>query len=171
MEETRQPNDSLVVCAICGLLCSACAVYLASADDPEWLARLARHNHVSLEEERCLGCRSSDISYHCEMCHFAECAKERGLLFCIECPDFPCSELAAWRSRMPHRIETVAALQRIRDVGWDAWHQEAIRDFTCPTCGTINSAYNVACRMCGAEPSCTFVERHRGTIDGFVTNQ
>ncbi len=171
LDEATRMNDQLTLCATCGLLCRACSVYLASTEDPEWLARLAVRNGVSVEEEHCLGCRSTDRSYHCESCHFSECAREKGYLFCSACSESPCPELKAWRNRMPHRIEVFEALRRIAEAGWSTWYQEAVEDFSCNRCGTLNSAYVLACRNCGAEPSCGFVERHWDAITQYSSRE
>jgi predicted RNA-binding Zn-ribbon protein involved in translation (DUF1610 family) len=171
MREPPTGIDRLALCAVCGLLCRTCSVYLASTEDPAWLERLAARNGVSVEEERCSGCRGPDRSYHCESCQFSRCARKRGVTFCGECSEYPCQELRVWRERMPHRVEVFEALRRIAKVGWDAWYAEALEDFRCPECGTLNAAYNLACRQCGIQPSCAFVGRHGAAIQRFQLRQ
>ena len=44
--------------AACGLYCEACSWFIATAEDPEKLKRLAAQLHISEEEGKCFGCRS-----------------------------------------------------------------------------------------------------------------
>lgn len=42
--------------------------------------------------------------------------------------------------------------------------KEMLEHYACPQCGTINSAYDMACRKCGNTPSCNYVEANREEI-------
>jgi len=37
--------------------------------------------------------------------------------------------------------------------------------YSCPQCGTLNSAYDLKCRKCGKEPSCGFTARNRKKVE------
>jgi uncharacterized OB-fold protein len=71
---------------------------------------------------------------------------------------------------MPHRIELRQSLERIREVGYEKWYAEMTGHFSCPACGTINSAYDAACWKCGATPSCNYVKLHGEEIDAWQRN-
>jgi predicted RNA-binding Zn-ribbon protein involved in translation (DUF1610 family) len=67
---------------------------------------------------------------------------------------------------MPHRLELWESQERIRKVGPEKWYSEMLEHFSCPECGTINSAYDLKCRQCGHIPSCEYVAKHREEIAG-----
>jgi hypothetical protein len=92
------------------------------------------------------------------------CAVERGLAFCGECVDYPCAQLETFGRERPHRAEIHQDLRRISEVGAEAWMEEKRRRYTCPRCGTINSAYDLKCRHCGREPGSAYLEEHREAV-------
>ena len=98
----------------------------------------------------------------------AACAASKGIAFCSDCEAFPCAEVVAWQAVMPHRVEVFDWLRQVRVHGVDPWACERRADFTCPVCGTVNSAYNLRCRCCGSSPSCRFVERHAAALLEFI---
>jgi predicted RNA-binding Zn-ribbon protein involved in translation (DUF1610 family) len=55
-------------------------------------------------------------------------------------------------------------------VGYKQWLEEIRGNYTCPQCGSINSAYDLKCRKCGEEPSCNFVARHKQAIEQVLKN-
>jgi hypothetical protein len=61
---------------------------------------------------------------------------------------------------MPHRLDLWRSLDQIRDEGWQAWWNDASGRHTCPSCGTLNSAYDLTCRRCGTNPGSPFVADH-----------
>ncbi len=156
--------------AFCGLFCGACSVYIGSTEDPERLKKLATRLGTTPDDLRCLGCRSGEVGAQCRDCAFTACAKGRGLAFCSECADYPCARLEAFQRERPHRRELWNDLGRIREKGAAAWIREKLEEYACPVCGTVNSAYDLACRKCGASPSCDFVRKHREAIEGYFSN-
>jgi hypothetical protein len=159
--EPRAPATA----AVCGLCCDACTIFIGSHKDPARLQRFASTFGWSLEQAHCDGCRAGDRTPYCEACRLFACAQERGHEFCIECDDYPCTELESFRQERPHRAEIHENLSRIREIGANAWLAEVKRErYSCPDCGTLNSAYDLRCRACGREPGNTYVERHREEI-------
>jgi hypothetical protein len=150
--------------AVCGLFCEACSIYIASREDPDRLALIAAGFGQAREETYCEGCRAGRRALYCRSCKMFACAAEQGLAFCGECSRYPCTEIEAFAREYPHRAHVHEDLRRIRDVGPEAWIEEARRRYACPTCGTINSAYDLSCRRCGREPANAFVEEHREAI-------
>ncbi len=146
--------------AICGLFCPACTFYIANMEDPERLIRLAARRNQPVEELRCEGCRSSVRTSYCKTCKMAECSAQKRIEFCGECEEYPCDQLKEFQAFYPHRIELWQSLDRIKEVGYEQWYQEMLEHYSCPDCGTINSAYDAACRKCGKTPSCTYVSRN-----------
>lgn len=150
--------------AVCGLFCSACTFYIGTHEDPTRLTRLAAALRMSEEMLRCDGCRSERRLFYCKNCHMFGCAAERGYSYCGECPDYPCPELDAFVAERPHRADIYQDLARIAEIGGEAWMGEATERHSCPDCGTLNSAYDIACRNCGRDPSSPYVEEHRAAI-------
>jgi hypothetical protein len=153
------------VAAVCGLYCEACSWFIATNENPERLIRLAGRFNWSEEGSRCHGCRSGTRLPYCQQCKMAACAAEQGMDFCSECAGYPCDELKTFQAALPHRIELYDNLERIRSVGYEQWLREIRAHYTCPSCRTINSAYDLQCRECGTEPSCRYVAEHRQEIE------
>ncbi len=160
----RVTSDSAPAGA-CGLYCGVCSAFIATRDDPDRLAVLAQRRGLTVDDMRCEGCRSKKLSSYCKTCRLVACATERGHEFCSACPDFPCDELRAFGRERPHRAEIMDDLERIREIGRDAWVVEVLARYTCEECGVENSAYDLRCRICGHVPGNAFVADHRAEIE------
>jgi len=167
MNDTRAdvtPDKSLA--AVCGLFCPACGLYIASMKDRGRLQVLADRFKMPQERVECHGCRSDKRGFFCEdRCTMTRCAAEKGVEFCGECPDYPCEELRTFQAQLPHRLELWDSQERIVTAGWETWFAEMVEHYSCPACGTMNSAYDRTCRSCGTTPSCRFVELHGDDVD------
>lgn len=161
-------DQDKTLAAVCGLFCEACTAYIATKDDPGRLKELAERFQIPEEVMKCLGCRSEKRGPYCQQCKMCVCAADRGHDFCVECEEYPCSDLKQFQSEAPHRIELWEDLARIKTVGYKVWVQEAREKYTCPGCGGINSAYDLKCRVCGREPSCAYVAKHKQEILQFL---
>jgi len=150
--------------AVCGLYCDACSIYIASHEDPKRLAALAAGFGQSEEDTLCDGCRAERRFTYCRTCTMFACAAERGLAFCGECEDYPCEALEEFGRERPHRAEIAENMERIMEIGAEAWMAEVADHYSCPECGTLNSAYDLRCRRCGHDPANAFVEAHRAAI-------
>lgn len=157
--------------AVCGLFCPACTIFIGTNEDPERLKRSAERLGRGVDEVQCEGCRSEKRCFYCrEKCKTATCAQERGVDFCGECHEYPCEDLKTFQAEMPHRIELWKSQERIKEVGYEKWYAEMIDHYSCPACGTINSAYDKACRKCGTIPSCAYVRLHQDEIIRYMSN-
>ncbi|MBN1142724.1 MAG: DUF3795 domain-containing protein [Deltaproteobacteria bacterium] len=165
---SQEPDKKLA--AVCGLFCEACSWFIATAEDPERLQRMASRFQLSAAECRCTGCRSDQRLPYCWQCRMAACAAERGLDFCSQCAAFPCDALQRFQAAMPHRLELWGNLARIKTFGYRHWLLEIREHYACPGCGTLNSAYDLRCQSCGAEPSCGYVAQHRQAIEEYLKN-
>ncbi len=126
---------------------------------------MAQRIQRPLEEMQCNGCRSEKRCYYCEIkCTMSKCAAKKRIEFCVECSEYPCKDLKAFQAEMPHRIELWKAQERIKKAGWAKWYVEMIEYYSCKKCGTLNSAYDIACRKCGSTPSCEYVGLHKDEI-------
>jgi len=151
--------------AICGLFCPACVCFIETEEYPDKLKEKAQERGVAVEDLRCCGCRSDTLNIFCkEHCYMKPCAEGRGIDFCGECPEYPCTQLKDFQSKRPHRLELWDSQARIKEVGYEKWYMEMIEHYSCPDCSTINSAYHLACRNCNSDPSCEYVRKHRSQI-------
>lgn len=156
------PDKRLV--GVCGLFCPSCSLFIGTQEDPDRLKRIAERWQVSFEAAKCYGCRSDKRFPYCETCKMSACASKRGLDFCGGCEEYPCEDLKAFQTVMPHRIELRNSQERIKEVGYEKWYREMIRHYSYPKCHTLNSAYDLKCRNRGGEPSCDYVSRHKQAI-------
>ncbi len=173
----RTPDLSAT--AVCGLFCQACSLYIGSTECPERIEAFMKRWQKSRDEATCHGCRSRTLAWHCRGCNLKACAARKGVAFCAECADFPCAEFRAFvageladpviAGKRPHRLELTADCAAIKEKGWQAWAIEKVESYSCASCGTINSAYDLKCRKCGHEPGNAFVARNREAIFGFLT--
>ncbi len=151
--------------AVCGLFCPACTFFIATTQDPPRLQTLAKRFGLPAAELQCHGCRSEKRCVYCDQhCKMTGCAAEKGFDFCGQCPDYPCPELVDFQAQMPHRLELWESQERINRAGWETWYAEMMEHYACPGCGTINSAYDVACRQCGTTPGCEYVRLHKDEV-------
>jgi hypothetical protein len=106
----------------CGLDCTECEIRRAS-ENPE-LARtiadwLRQHGspRVRPEDIRCSGCKGDRARHWSADCWILLCCVDnKGLEFCYECQDFPCSGLKEW-ARKDKRYEQ--ALSRLKGMKKD----------------------------------------------------
>lgn len=159
----RTPDKRLA--AVCGLFCPACHVFIGTHEEPKRLTMMAQRFQRPVENLQCNGCRSEKRCFYCETkCTMAKCAANKGAEFCGECADYPCKDLNAFQSEMPHRIELWKSQARIKETGYEQWYTEMVEHYSCRKCGTLNSAYDIVCRKCGSTPSCEYVRLHKDDI-------
>ena len=157
------PDKTLA--AVCGLFCPSCTFYIASTEDPARLQKLSSRLGRAAEEMECHGCRSDRLGLYCKKyCKMKKCASAKGIDFCGECGEYPCSDLKEFQAQMPHRIELWDAHARIKSAGYETWYGEMVQHYSCPSRGTINSAYDLSCWKCGRQPGCEYVRKHQGEI-------
>ncbi len=163
MKKHSNKNDKTLA-SVCGLYCGACSAYIATTEEPKRLKQLAKEFKYTEEEMTCHGCRSDNIAKFCSDCKFKSCASNYGVEFCSECPEFPCEDFKIFQAEYPHRNEIWDDLNRINEIGWNKWMDEAKQHYRCPECQTINSAYDLKCRKCENRPSSNFASKNSRDI-------
>ncbi len=164
-QQTGRSSPDKTLAAVCGLFCPVCTLFIGTKEEPARLQAYADRLHIPVGELECHGCRSDKRGFFCRShCKMTKCAKEKGIDFCIECADYPCPELTAFQAQLPHRKELWKSQERIKEVGFEKWYEEMTAHYSCPSCGTLNSAYDMACRSCGTSPSCEYVSLHKDEI-------
>ncbi len=95
----RPPLDPHI--AYCGLDCSGCDVYRATAYDDDGMRKayadkVFKQFKVTVEPAKvnCHGCRDArPKSGYCAICKVRQCAIDRGFENCAYCPDYGCEKL------------------------------------------------------------------------------
>lgn len=170
MTTEKELHDKKRLSAVCGLFCPSCTLYIGTKEDPQRLKAFSERYQMPVQSWECEGCRAEKRSYYCQnICKMAACAADKNLEFCGECDEYPCGELKKFQAERPHRIELWESLDRIAQVGYSDWFDEMVEHYSCPKCKTINSTYDKVCRVCGAEPSCRYVQLHQGEIDEYLS--
>ena len=102
--------------APCGVDCGQCPLHAAATDEP-LKQRLAGMLNLPPERIPCAGCRALDG--HCPVipgpCATWLCVQQKGVDFCSDCADFPCTKLAPCADRAavrPHNIKVFSLALR-----------------------------------------------------------
>jgi hypothetical protein len=94
----------------CGLICSECGAFIATQnDDDEKRAEVARlwsqQYQVDMKpaDINCDGCTSDSERHigHCRFCEIRNCGKQKGILNCAYCNDYPCQKLEEFFKLVP----------------------------------------------------------------------
>ncbi len=114
--------------APCGLDCFNCEIFSQNITD-QLREMMARHRGISPEDAACDGCRvmmAKDKPFL--NCATYKCAKKKGVEFCFQCNEFPCSNLMPARDgadRYPHNFK-LYNLSRMKLIGIDKWIDESM---------------------------------------------
>jgi hypothetical protein len=113
--------------APCGVDCFNCEVY-EGLITPERRAALAKRLQMDESAVACKGCREQKgCRLHWGACATLDCITAKGVEFCSDCAEFPCTKLqpvAAAVSPYPHNLK-LFNLCRIKAVGAERWSEEA----------------------------------------------
>ena len=121
-------NERLRLVAPCGIDCGLCELHMCK-DNPRLLDHLLSRG-IANERLPCAGCRS--IEGACPVigstCETYVCVRGKGVEFCYQCGDFPCSKLAPSSDRanvLPHNMKTFN-LCSIKRMGVEGFVQESV---------------------------------------------
>ena len=169
MNTELSPDKALV--SVCGLYCRACGIYTSTRENNvENLQRIAMRMNVPLGEIRCNGCRTETRTAYCKNCFMVKCATEKGIDFCGQCSDYPCSEIKDFQSKMPHRAELWKSQERLQKIGWEKWFMEMADYYACRKCGAMNGWYDFKCSKCGHMPGNDFVKNNLEVLKTVLKN-
>lgn len=145
----------------CGLYCGACDALLAT--ERGTVEALAKEWRRPASAVACRGCKTNVNSVFCRECKVKTCATAHAVETCIDCGDYPCQRLIAFRDQHPHHGAALRNLERRREVGKEAWLDEQRARWSCLGCGRAFSWYEERCQACGEElDSCVDEEREKG---------
>mgnify|MGYP000188545039 CR=1 FL=1 len=115
----------------CGLYCATCNIYRShKTSDRERQEEIIRgifgeNSDVKPEDVTCDGCRGAMDLHWSPSCEIMLCARNRKLLACSQCPDFPCELLENFWSRGYDSARKNALRQR--EMGLRRWLEELDR--------------------------------------------
>jgi len=88
------------IIAYCGIICSKCAVFIATQkNDIEEKRRVAKRWKRKLEDINCDGCLAKDprVFRYCKICKIRKCGQEKQVKNCAYCAEYPCETLSKSR--------------------------------------------------------------------------
>jgi hypothetical protein len=119
-------SEQAGLAAPCGIHCGMCPLNKAISDE-KLRESLAQRMNVPTEKATCPGCRA--VVGHCpaigEQCATFICAQNKGVEFCYECNEFPCSKLLPCADRaesLPHNIKLYSLVLR-KQKGEKIWNE------------------------------------------------
>jgi hypothetical protein len=130
--------------AYCGLYCASCPDYRAAEKNIS--------KKQSLTDSECLGCKSEHVKAGgCQTCNLKECARKKGLEFCIECTDYPCKDLEKFKTDKlyPYHAEVYGYLETIKKRGRNTWIEDMKKRWSCPECTAALIWWDTVCPECG----------------------
>jgi hypothetical protein len=134
----------------CGLYCGACPVLVAN--EKGTVDELAKKNEMDPADVVCGGCKSDTPASFCTDCVFVPCAREKGVEFCVDCGEYPCKDLTSfWEDKWAHHSAVIKNLDRLKEIGLEAWLAEQDARWRCGACGARFDWYDEKCPDCGAE--------------------
>lgn len=142
MEEKKK------LAAPCGLYCGVCGVYIAHRDNNmKFKERLSTFYGVSVDEIKCKGCLSDELSTFCQTCQIRSCVMEKGIEGCYQCSDFPCQFIEDFPFPVGKKV-ILRAIPTWRELGTERWMEEEEKRYHCPHCGYKLFRGAKRCRNC-----------------------
>ena len=123
-----------IMLAPCGINCIACYKHLKP-------------------KKACEGCLAGDEykPEHCRKCPIKDCTREKGIVHCFECKDFPCKRITSLEKSYTQRYGISLKQNSImaRNEGIDALMACDQQRWACTRCGGIISQHDKVCSECG----------------------
>jgi len=104
--QTKAVGEDFSKSSYCGLLCGeGCKVFAATKNNDynskteiakDWSAKYGKV--FKPEDVHCYGCKTENrpVSYYATICQVRNCARERQVITCAHCNDFPACEKQTW---------------------------------------------------------------------------
>ncbi|MGD0572792.1 MAG: DUF3795 domain-containing protein [Sedimentisphaerales bacterium] len=96
--------------SFCGLLCNECGAFIATKnDDDKKRAEVAQlwskqyGINIKAEDINCDGCTSNSnrLIGHTKVCEIRKCGKQKDIVNCAYCSEYPCEKLVAFFKFVP----------------------------------------------------------------------
>ena len=107
--------------AYCGLICSECGAFIATQkNDDEARRQVAEmwskefNAEIKPEDINCYGClaEGGDLFGHCKVCEIRKCAKDKHMVNCGFCEDYPCETLDFILNNVPDAKKTLDEINK-----------------------------------------------------------
>ncbi len=125
--------------APCGINCIACYKHLTNTK----------------RKKPCQGCLKDDTNkpLHCRKCNIKACVKEKGLVYCYTCEDFPCKLIKRLEKSYTTRyqVSLIDNSKKVKETGLTAFMKIDRVRWTCPDCQGIISQHDQVCSKCKAD--------------------
>ena len=117
--------------SVCGLNCATCDFLKAGQGDKAkqqeiiiWFKEDFGET-ITPEQTMCMGCRAPNDIHWSPDCVLKNCAEEKQIKYCSECPEFICGKLDAFANdgHESHR-KAVENLKQIKEIGLEKWISE-----------------------------------------------
>lgn len=146
--DDREIDASLA--GVCGAYCGACPVYRAwAAQDVARLDALAASLGTTPDRLVCTGCRTAASFCLGGDCGIKQCARDRGVTFCVDCSEYPCDRIRRSLSSVPYLPAICRDALRLHEAGISGWLREEDTRWRCPGCETPVAAGTGTCAHCG----------------------
>jgi hypothetical protein len=104
--------------AYCGLVCTDCGAFIATQKNDDKMRReiaaawTAKYNHPFKPEDiNCDGCLPDTPKTigHLNICPVRKCGREKGVINCGWCPEYPCAKTDEFFKMVPDARKTLDA--------------------------------------------------------------
>ena len=106
--------------ASCGFYCTTCEIYVATTTSDilqkeELADRLSRDQgkKIAADDIHCWGCWASNRHCWGKKCFFRKCAGDKGIDFCYQCHEYPCTKLGNFYKKHPQAKENLTQISKI----------------------------------------------------------
>ena len=129
------PKDNIatIMFAPCGMNCMVC------------------YKHCS-HKKPCAGCLNGDMGKpeHCRKCKIKGCINQKGLTYCFECFDYPCTLIKNLEKSYNKRYQAslVENSKFVRQNGLERFMEMQKEKYACLKCGGIISIHDRECSEC-----------------------
>jgi len=131
--------------AYCGLYCGACCSMVTN--EKQEGEESALQVETDAQEQPCTGC---DAPYQ-QNCEFVQCCHRHQVESCAFCAEFPCAMIIKFsKEEWEHHQVVLDNLNRIKEIGIEAWLKEQKEYWKCPTCRFRTIWYQKKCTHCGS---------------------
>ncbi|HNY17431.1 MAG TPA: DUF3795 domain-containing protein [Treponemataceae bacterium] len=129
----------------CGLYCGACKAFQATKAGNPLVDEASGASLI------CDGCNGSRLTPWCASCAIKDCAREKGVRICGECPENPCDKLNGFMNdpKYPYHRVVQEDMSFLKTQGLEAFERRITERYTCSSCGTLMSWFAKACPGCG----------------------
>lgn len=127
-------NDiSIAMFAPCGMNCKVC------------------YKHC-YHKQPCAGCLNSDEGKpeHCRKCKIKDCVKEKSIIYCYQCLEYPCKLIINLEKSYKKRYQTslIENSEFVKKQGLEIFMVEQKAKYTCSKCGGIIAMHDKECSEC-----------------------